>query len=253
MPERSARSWNDGPLFCIIRTEGSIGPLPYATEVTVYQDRPRLDFRTTVEVHGQTIGATDVPAEWEGKDEPVVQDGKLMVHFTPGLGRQAMVAQDFPFSVGETRRRDINAGCWVDVSDGERGMTLANRGTMGYRLGRPHLEQHPAVQRQVLVGRGAGLPGRTYTLEYSVAFMRAIGVRGTRTGPGWSITSPRWPWPATPREGYLHPGANLPAVSTPRRANTVPNLVVSALYTNGTAGPISACMSFWVPNARRSG
>ncbi len=159
-----------GPLMVLVRTRGKIGPLPYDTEAVIYRDRPRLDFRTTVEVHGQAIGSTSVPAEWTGKQESVTQTGKLMVGFTPALDAPLKVMQDYPFMVAETQSRIINSGCWVDVSDAGRGMTLANRGTMGYAWDGSCLSNILLYSGRYSHGEHQAYLDGEYPLEYGLIF-----------------------------------------------------------------------------------
>ena len=179
----------------------------------------------------QTIGATDVAAEWDGKDEPVVQDGKMMVRFTPALTGPAVVAQDFPFSVGETKNRDLNAGYWVDASDDGRGMTLANRGTMGYRWDGRTLYNILLYSGKYSWGEPHAFLDDAFTLEYCVAFHRGGWREGQTHRIGLEYNFPAVSLAGTPRKGYLRPSESGLALEQVGTGAACPNLVVSALYT----------------------
>lgn len=227
-----------GPLMALVRTAGKIGPLPYVTEAVIYRDQPRLDFRTTVEVHGQTIGSTNVPAEWNGKQESVTQTGKLMVGFTPALAGPAKVMQDFPFMAAETRNRIINAGCWVDIADAQRGMTLANRGTMGYTWDGSCLSNILLYSGRYSHGEHQAYLDGEYPLEYGVFFHQGDYRTGQAHRLGLEYNIPVAAIADLQRNDMSLTGktlqaadGNLSLVEAQTGANC-PNLIVSAMYTH---------------------
>ncbi|MGE5551747.1 MAG: hypothetical protein ACM3ZC_14630 [Bacteroidota bacterium] len=227
-----------GPLMALVRTTGKIGPLSYITEAVIYRDQPRLDFRTTVEVHGQTIGSTNVPAEWNGKQESVTQTGKLMVAFTPALTGPAKVIQDFPFMAAETHNQVINAGCWVDIADEERGLTLTNRGTMGYVWDGASLSNILLYSGRYSHGEHQAYLEGEYPLEYGVSFHQGDYRTGHAHRLGLEYNYPAVAIADLQRNDMTLTGetfqvadGNLSLVEA-QTGETCPNLIVSAMYTH---------------------
>lgn len=232
IPDKVAVEAN-GPLVSVIHIAGKIGSLKFVTEVTVYRDDPRLDFKTTFEVHGETVGETSIPSEWDGKDEPVVQEKKLMVHFTPSLKDKTTVAQDFPFMVGETHNDKINAGCWVDVSDISKGMTLANHGTMGYVWNGQTISNILLYSGKYSWGEVQAFLEGSYTLEYNVSFHKGTWKEGETHKLGINYNLPVIGISGSPREGRLSPEDLRISIIDPVSGEDVLNLILSALYTRG--------------------
>ncbi len=221
----------NGPLVSVIHITGKTGSIKFNEEVTVFRDDPRLDFKTTFEVHGETIGETSIPSEWDGKDEPVVQEKKLTVHFTPSLKGNISVAQDFPFSVGETHNEKINAGCWVDASDESRGITIANHGTMGYIWNGQTMSNILLYSGKYSWGEVQAFLDGSYTLEYSVSFHKGTWKIGKAHKLGISYNLPVIGISGSPRGGKLSPENFRIAINDPATGANCPNMILSALYT----------------------
>lgn len=221
----------NGPIFSVIRTVGKIGSVLFTTDVTIYKDDIRLDFKTTQQVHGETVGETNIPSEWDGKDEPMVQEKKLMVHFTPALNGKITTTQDFPFSVGETHNYKINAGCWVDTSDGNQGMTLLNRGTMGYLWDGRTLSNILLYSGKYSWGEVQAYLDGSYTQEYSVSFHKGNWKEGRAHQIGLEYNMPVIGLSGSSRNGILHHKKAKLSILDAVAGQDCSNIVVSALYT----------------------
>ncbi len=224
----------NGPVFSVIRTTGKIGSLSFISDVKINKYEKRLDFKTTVDVHGETVGESSIPSEWDGKDEPVVQEKKLMVHFTPALTGPITTMQDFPFTVGETQNRHINAGYWVDVSDDEQGMTFANRGTMGYIRNGPTLSNILLYSGKYSWGQVQAFLEGSYALEYSISFHQGNYQEGKAHQIGLEYNLPLVGFSESPRGGILSPEEARLSIVEATSGKPCPNLIVSALYTRNS-------------------
>jgi alpha-mannosidase len=117
---------DDRALIC---EEGSIGPLPYRAEWTVYSDLPRIEWRCELETHGERIGRVT-----EDRREPLSafeHEYKVRLRFYPCVGREAVGIRDLPFAVAETADRYVEGNYWTGLSDGDVGVAFFNRGLMG--------------------------------------------------------------------------------------------------------------------------
>ncbi len=222
-----------GPLYSVVRAAGDIGGLKCAMDIKTYRDTPRIDFQTSVVVHGERIGATRVEAEWEGKDEPMDQEKKLSVRFAPALGPHRRVLQDAPFSVDETTNRSICAGLWGNVSDGSRSVTLSNRGAMGYLWDGRTLRNILLYSGLYSWGERHAFLDGTYRAEYSLSFHTGENPARDAQRAGHEYNFPLAGLSATPRGGTLSlPGIGLEIVDADT-GRSCPGLLVSALYTVG--------------------
>ena len=72
-------------------------------------------------------------ADWLDRD-PVsgfVHEDKLRFKIFPSLGERAVGVRDLPFAVSETTDPYVNGLYWTAVADGDKGIAVFNRGTMG--------------------------------------------------------------------------------------------------------------------------
>ena len=221
----------NGPHYCIVHTVGEIGTVSYASDAIIYKAKQRVDFKTTFDVHGQTIGESSIPSEWDGKDEPVVQEKKLLVHFTPYINGEITVTQDFPFSIGETKNRQINTGSWVDMSDHDQGMTMSNKGTMGYLRDGSTLSNILLYSGKYSWGQVQAYLNGSYTLEYSISFHKGNWLNGKAQQIGVEYNLPLVGFSEAPRGGKVSPeGAGFSIVDS-KTGKLCENIMVSAIYT----------------------
>jgi len=125
----SLESARGGALWALARQSGMIGSIPYTLEMKFYAESPRIDCRVRFSFAGQKIGQLS-----DNKRDPssgFVHEHKLRFKIFPAVGGSAVGVRDLPFAVSQTPDRYVNGLYWTAVTDGERGLGVFNRGTMG--------------------------------------------------------------------------------------------------------------------------
>ncbi|MHC4425463.1 MAG: alpha-mannosidase, partial [Planctomycetota bacterium] len=111
------------------RESGLIGSIPYTFEMRFHAETPRIDCRVRFSFAGQKIGRLS-----ENTRDPVsgfVHEEKLRFKMFPAVSENAVGVRDLPFAISETRDRYVNGLYWTAITDGEKGIGVFNRGTMG--------------------------------------------------------------------------------------------------------------------------
>lgn len=130
-PEKSQGTWRTGvrgPFGFAVET-GRIGGIPYRLELIARPDSPRLDFRVNFQFDGQRIGV--LSDNKRDAHSAFVHEEKLRFQMLPAAGEGAVGIRDLPFVISETRDRYVEGNYWTALSDGQTGVAVFNRGTMG--------------------------------------------------------------------------------------------------------------------------
>jgi hypothetical protein len=115
--------------WALARQSGMIGTIPYTFEMKFYAGSARIDCRVRFSFSGQRIGQLS-----DNKRDPssgFIHEHKLRFKMFPAEGKDAVGVRDLPFAVSETPDRYVNGLYWTAVTDGEKGLGVFNRGTMG--------------------------------------------------------------------------------------------------------------------------
>jgi hypothetical protein len=94
-----------------------------------HAESPRIDCRVRFSFAGQKIGRLS-----DNKRDPIsgfVHEEKLRFKMFPAVSQNAVGVRDLPFAVSETPDRYVNGLYWTAITDGEKGIGVFNRGTMG--------------------------------------------------------------------------------------------------------------------------
>ncbi len=119
----------DAAPWVVARESGLIGSIPYTLEVVIRADSQRLDCRVRFQFQGQKIG--QLSDDKRDSKSPFVHEQKLRFKIFPAVGDGAVGVRDLPFAVAETSDRYVNGLYWTALSDGQKGIAVFNRGTMG--------------------------------------------------------------------------------------------------------------------------
>ena len=111
------------------REEGVIGGIPYTFELTFNADTPRLDGRVKFHFAGQKLGR--VSTNQRDGASGFIHEEKLRFKLFPAVGGQAIGVRDLPFAIAETTNRYVEGNYWTALTDGQAGLAVFNRGTMG--------------------------------------------------------------------------------------------------------------------------
>jgi alpha-mannosidase len=125
----SLESAKGGAPWALARQSGMIGTIPYTFEMKFYAGSPRIDCRARFSFAGQKIGLLS-----DNNRDPssgFVHEHKLRFKMFPALGESAVGVRDLPFAVSQTPDRYVNGLYWTAITDGEKGLAVFNRGTMG--------------------------------------------------------------------------------------------------------------------------
>lgn len=130
----SKGQWNLEPTnaqvpWAIARETGFVGSIPYTFEMTFRKDTPRIDCRVQFHFDSQKIGR--LSNNKRDSYSPFLHEEKLRFKMFPDVTGNAIGVRDLPFAVSETSDRYINGLYWTALTDGEKGIALFNRGTMG--------------------------------------------------------------------------------------------------------------------------
>lgn len=119
----------DGAPWATARESGMIGGIPYTFEMVLHAESPRLDCRVRFQFQGQRIGRLS-----ENKREsksPFEHEEKLRFKMFPAVGENAIGVRDLPFATAATPDRYVEGLYWTAIADGDKGLAVFNRGTMG--------------------------------------------------------------------------------------------------------------------------
>jgi len=118
----------------VLFAEGTIECIPYQSRITVYDYLPRIDFECTFAFNNERIGkiSADNTTLRRKNDAPCAHEEKLRIRFYPLVARQdAYGIYDHPFCIAQTSNRVIQGNYWTALSDGQTGLAILNKGTMG--------------------------------------------------------------------------------------------------------------------------
>ncbi len=118
-----------GGTWAVARQSGSIGVIPYTAEMKFYRESPRIDCWTRFRFSGEKIGR--VTDNERDAVSGFVHEDKLRFKIFPSLNERAVGVRDLPFAVSETTDPYVNGLYWTAVADGDKGIAVFNRGTMG--------------------------------------------------------------------------------------------------------------------------
>jgi hypothetical protein len=111
------------------RQSGLIGTIPYTLEMKLYRESPRIDCWMRFRFSGEKIGR--VTRDVRDAASGFVHEDKLRFKLFPALGEGAVGVRDLPFAISETKDPYINGLYWTAVAEGDKGIAVFNRGTMG--------------------------------------------------------------------------------------------------------------------------
>lgn len=109
--------------------QGYIADIPYAYEMIFYEDKPDIDCKVTFDFNGQKIGCpTNDLRDWHSG---FIHEEKLRFKLFHQLGNMSVGIRDLPFAIAETPDKYIEGNYWTALGDGEKGIAIFNKGTMG--------------------------------------------------------------------------------------------------------------------------
>jgi hypothetical protein len=109
--------------------DGKIGGIPYRLELAVRPDSPRIDLRVKFQFNGERIGL--LSENKRDAHSAFVHEEKLRFKLFPAVGEHACGIRDLPFVISETPGRYVEGNYWTALCDGQSGIAVFNRGTMG--------------------------------------------------------------------------------------------------------------------------
>ncbi len=115
--------------WALARESGLIGSIPYSLEMRFYTESPRIDSRVRFSFSGQRIGR--LSDNVRDPSSGFVHEHKLRFKMFPAVSEKAVAVRDLPFAVSQTPDRYVNGLYWTAITDGEKGLGVFNRGTMG--------------------------------------------------------------------------------------------------------------------------
>ncbi len=118
-----------GGTWAVARQSGLLGTIPYNLEMKFYRESPRIDCWMRFRFAGEKIGR--VTKDVRDSVSGFVHEDKLRLKLFPALREETAGVRDLPFAVSETTDRYVNGLYWTAVADGDRGLAVFNRGTMG--------------------------------------------------------------------------------------------------------------------------
>jgi alpha-mannosidase len=111
------------------REDGFIGSIPYTFELTFYADSPRIDVRVKVHLAGQKLGRLSTNQRDDAS--AFIHEEKLRFKVFPATDAHTIGVRDLPFAIAETTNRYVEGNYWTALADGQNGLAVFNRGTMG--------------------------------------------------------------------------------------------------------------------------
>ncbi len=118
-----------GGTWAVARQSGLIGTIPYTLEMKFDRESPRIDCWMRFRFSGEKIGR--VTNNVRDSVSGFVHEDKLRFKLFPALRENAVGVRDLPFAVSETADRYVNGLYWTAVADGDKGIAVFNKGTMG--------------------------------------------------------------------------------------------------------------------------
>lgn len=118
-----------GGAWTVARQSGLIGTIPYTLEMKFYHNSPRIDCWMRFRFSGEKIGR--VTDNVRDGTSGFVHEDKLRFKLFPALKESTTGVRDLPFAVSETTDPYVNGLYWTAVTDGETGIAVFNKGTMG--------------------------------------------------------------------------------------------------------------------------
>ncbi len=118
-----------GAPWALARESGLIGSIPYTLEMKFYSETPRIDCWMRFSFDGQKIGR--LSDNVRDPSSGFVHEHKLRFKIFPALSKKAIAVRDLPFAVSQTPDRYVNSLYWTAVTDGQKGIGVFNRGSMG--------------------------------------------------------------------------------------------------------------------------
>jgi hypothetical protein len=119
-----------GPAGFQVEDRGKIGPLPYSIRWFFPQNGRRVECRINVQFDGQRIGAPT--SQRNDSRSCFLHEQKLRLRVFPAMNPgSAFGIRDVPFGISRTDQPYIEGIYWTALSDGNTGLAIANRGTMG--------------------------------------------------------------------------------------------------------------------------
>jgi len=115
--------------WALARESGLIGSIPYILEMKFYAGSPRIDCRVRFSFSGQRIGR--LSDNVRDPSSGFVHEHKLRFKMFPAVNDKAVAVRDLPFAVSQTPDRYVNGLYWTAITDGQTGLGVFNRGTMG--------------------------------------------------------------------------------------------------------------------------
>lgn len=119
----------DSAPWALARESGLIGSIPYTLEMKFYAGSPRIDSRARFSFSGQRIGR--LSDNVRDPSSGFVHEHKLRFKMFPDVSEKAIAVRDLPFAVSQTPDRYVNGLYWNAITDGEKGLGVFNRGSMG--------------------------------------------------------------------------------------------------------------------------
>ncbi len=118
-----------GASWALARESGLIGSIPYTLEMKFYAGSPRIDSQVRFSISGQRIGR--LSDNTRDSSSGFVHEHKLRFKMFPAVSENAVAVRDLPFAVSPTPNRYVNGLYWTAISDGQTGLGVFNRGSMG--------------------------------------------------------------------------------------------------------------------------
>ena len=108
---------------------GYIAGIPYSLEITMYEDRPVIECKTSFTYNGQKIGLPT--KDLRDSHSPFVHDEKLRFKMFPNFSKNAVGVRDLPFAIAETSDANIEGNYWTALHEQNKGLAVFNKGIMG--------------------------------------------------------------------------------------------------------------------------
>lgn len=108
---------------------GMINSIPYRFEIKVFEDDSRIECKASFDINGEKIGL--LSEDQRDAHSPFVHDQKLRFKFFPGLQQNIRGIRDLPFAISETTDSVVQGNYWTALTDGNKGIAIFNKGTMG--------------------------------------------------------------------------------------------------------------------------
>ena len=107
---------------------GYIAGIPYSFNITLYEDKPVIECKTTFNFNGQKIGLPT--QDLRDSHSPFVHDEKLRFKMFPNIDPSAVGVRDLPFAISETLDSAIEGNYWTAINDKKTGLAVFNKGIM---------------------------------------------------------------------------------------------------------------------------